>query len=136
MDGETYECVKSFCYLGDILDGDCGADLAATARIRNGWMKLKAEDRLEDQEGHRPEPNTYTCHTLYLHLSLTTPISSTSPVLDKTSEPRVPPIHAPTVTTSPPDPTPALPSPSHMIHTCNTNNSTCITVTATTAFTT
>ena len=27
--------VKSFCYLGDTLDGDGGADLAATARIRN-----------------------------------------------------------------------------------------------------
>ena len=38
LDGETYECVKSFCYLGDTLDG---ADLAATARIRNGWMKFR-----------------------------------------------------------------------------------------------
>ena len=33
VDGETYECVKSFCYLGNTLDR---ADLAATARIRNG----------------------------------------------------------------------------------------------------
>ena len=41
MDGETYECVKSFCYLRDTLDGDGGADLAATARIRNGWMKFQ-----------------------------------------------------------------------------------------------
>ena len=32
--GETYECVKIFCYLGDALDGDGGADLAATARIK------------------------------------------------------------------------------------------------------
>ena len=38
VDGETYECVKSFCYLGDTLDG---AYLAATARIRNGWMKFR-----------------------------------------------------------------------------------------------
>ena len=38
---ETYECVKSFCYLGDILNEDGGADLAATARIRNGWMKFR-----------------------------------------------------------------------------------------------
>ena len=37
VDGETYGCVKSFCYLGDTLGG---ADLAATARIRNGFMKL------------------------------------------------------------------------------------------------
>ena len=41
VDGETYECVKSFCYLGDTLDGDGGADLAATSRIRNGWMKFR-----------------------------------------------------------------------------------------------
>ena len=40
-DGETYECVQSFCYLGDTLDEDGGADLAATARIRNGWMKFR-----------------------------------------------------------------------------------------------
>ena len=29
---------KALLYLGDTLDG---ADLAATARIRNGWMKLR-----------------------------------------------------------------------------------------------
>ena len=33
VDGETYEC--------DTLDGDGGADLAATVRIRNGWMKFR-----------------------------------------------------------------------------------------------
>ena len=38
---EKHECVKSFCYLGDTLDGDGGADLAATDRIRNGWMKFR-----------------------------------------------------------------------------------------------
>ena len=41
VDGETYECVKSFCYMGDTFDGYGGADLAATARIRNGWMKFR-----------------------------------------------------------------------------------------------
>ena len=41
VDGETYGFVRSFCYLGDTLDGDDRADLAATARIRNGWMKLR-----------------------------------------------------------------------------------------------
>ena len=40
VDGETYECVKSFCYQGDTLDGDGRADLAATARIRNRWTKF------------------------------------------------------------------------------------------------
>ena len=39
---ETYGCVKSFGYLGDTLDGYDGADLAATVRIRNGWMKYRA----------------------------------------------------------------------------------------------
>ena len=41
VDGLTYECVKCFCYLGDTLDGDGGMDLAATAIIRNGWMKFQ-----------------------------------------------------------------------------------------------
>ena len=41
VNGYTHECVKSLCYLGDTLDGDGGADLAATARIRNGWMKFR-----------------------------------------------------------------------------------------------
>ena len=40
VDGKTYGCVKRFRYLGDTLDGDGGVDLAATARIRNGWMKI------------------------------------------------------------------------------------------------
>ena len=36
MDGKTYGIVKRFFYMGDTLDGDGGADLAVTARIRNG----------------------------------------------------------------------------------------------------
>ena len=40
VDGETYGCVKSICYRGDTLGGEGGADLTATARIRNGWMKF------------------------------------------------------------------------------------------------
>ena len=39
VDGEMYECVNSFFYLGDTLDGDGVSDLAATAR--NGWMKFR-----------------------------------------------------------------------------------------------
>ena len=35
MDGKTYSCVKSSCYLGDTLDGDGAADLAGTYRIRS-----------------------------------------------------------------------------------------------------
>ena len=41
VDGETYGCVKSFCYLGDTPDGDYGADHAATAIIINVWMKFR-----------------------------------------------------------------------------------------------
>ena len=41
VDGETYGCVKNFYYLRDTLDGDGGADLAATARITNGWIKFR-----------------------------------------------------------------------------------------------
>ena len=41
VDGEMDEGVKSFFYLGDTLDGDGGADLAATARIKNGWIKIR-----------------------------------------------------------------------------------------------
>ena len=41
VDRVTYGCEKSFCYLGDTLDGDGGADLAATSRIKNGWMKFR-----------------------------------------------------------------------------------------------
>ena len=41
VDGETYRYVNSFSYLEDTLDGDGVADLAVTARIRNGWMKFR-----------------------------------------------------------------------------------------------
>ena len=33
-------CVERFYYMGDTLDGDGGADIAATSRIRTGWMKF------------------------------------------------------------------------------------------------
>ena len=58
---------------------------------------------------HSP-PSPPTPHRAqHIHMSHTppTPLTSTSPVIDKTTEPRVPLTHALTVTT------PALPSPSH-----------------------
>ena len=65
-------------------------------------------------------PNTYhpapsQAHTMSYTppTPLTTLISSTLPALAKIPEPRVPPIYALTATTPPPNPTPALPSPSH-----------------------
>ena len=57
----------------------------------------------------KPKPNSL----IHSPPSPPTPLTSTSPVLDKTPEPRVQLIHALTATTPHPDPTPALPSPSH-----------------------
>ena len=37
----TIKYKKGFCNLGDTLDGDGGADISATARIRNGWMQFR-----------------------------------------------------------------------------------------------
>ena len=97
--------------------------------------------KAQTQFSHPLTPlSTHTARAKHIHMSHTppTPLKSTSPVLDKTPEPCVPLIHALTTTTHHPDPTSALLSPSHphSTHTCNTNNSTCITVTATTARTT
>ena len=44
VDGETYECVKSFCYLGDTLDGDGGADFE---RPRRTWLEILEADMAE-----------------------------------------------------------------------------------------
>ena len=40
VDGEAWMC-KELLLSGRLLDEDGGADLAATARIRNGWMKFR-----------------------------------------------------------------------------------------------
>ena len=62
VDGETYRCVKSFCYLGDTLDGN-GADIAAISRIRNGWMKFRELLSFLTSRAHRMEmkAQVYTC---------------------------------------------------------------------------
>ena len=54
LEGETYGYVKSFCYLGDTLDGN-GADLAATSRIINGWMKFRELLPFIISRAHRQE---------------------------------------------------------------------------------
>ena len=33
VDGETYECVKSFCYLRDTLDGDGGDERSSVCQL-------------------------------------------------------------------------------------------------------
>ena len=35
VDGEMYECVTSLCFVWDTVDGDGGAHMATTARIRD-----------------------------------------------------------------------------------------------------
>ena len=65
---------------------------------------------------HSPPTSPRAKHIHMSHTPLTPPttlITSTSPVLDKTPEPRVPLMHALTATKPPQDPTPALQSPSH-----------------------
>ena len=62
VEGETYGCVKPFCYLGDTFDRN-GADLAATSRIRNGWMKFRELLRFLTSRAHRLEmkAQVYAC---------------------------------------------------------------------------
>ena len=62
VEGEIYRCVKSFCYLGDTLDGN-GADLAATSRIRNGWIKFRELFPFLTSRAHRLEmtAQVYVC---------------------------------------------------------------------------
>ena len=55
MDGETYGSVKSFCNLGDTLDGDGGADRAATARIKSRWMDF--QEMMPFLASNDPEPH-------------------------------------------------------------------------------
>ena len=41
VQGEVYQTVQSFCYLGDTMDAGGGVDAAVTARIRSGWNKFR-----------------------------------------------------------------------------------------------
>ena len=41
VQGEEYQAVKTFCYLGDTLDAGRGVEAAVTARIRSGWNKFR-----------------------------------------------------------------------------------------------
>ena len=86
VDGETYECVKSFCCLGDI-DGDGGADLATIRcnRIEH-WVHLRCAGIRQAQY-----TDTWTCHLhresrLTPHTDITPPHRSRPP-----SKPPTPP---------------------------------------------
>lgn len=41
VDGETYNRVDNFCYLGDMLSAKGGVDAAVTARVRCAWQKFR-----------------------------------------------------------------------------------------------
>ena len=84
--------------------------MSNTPPVPRGLVKPKPNSLI-----HSPPSPPTPPRAKHIHMSHTppTPLTSTSPVLDKTPEPRVPLIHALTATTPHPDPTPALPSPSH-----------------------
>ena len=58
MEGETYGCVKSLCYLGDTLDSN-GADLS----IIHGWIKFRELLPFLTSRAHRLEmkAQVYAC---------------------------------------------------------------------------
>ena len=60
--GEVYGCVNTFYYLGDTFDGN-EADLAATSRIRNGWIKFRELLPFLTSRAHRLEmkAQVYAC---------------------------------------------------------------------------
>ena len=39
--GQSFECVEKFCYLGDMIAARGGAGEASRARVRSGWAKFK-----------------------------------------------------------------------------------------------
>ena len=84
--------------------------MSNTPPVSRGLVKPKPNSLI-----HSPPSPPTPPRAKHIHMSHTppTPLTSTSPVLDKTPKPRVPLIHALTATTPHPDPTPALPSPSH-----------------------
>ena len=41
VDGEKYDIVDSFCYPGDMLRAEGGADAAVTTRVRCAWGKFR-----------------------------------------------------------------------------------------------
>ena len=85
-----------------------------TPPVPTGLVKPKPNSLIHSPPSPPTPPRAKHIHMTHTPPTpLTTLISSTSPVLDITPEPRVPLIHALTTTTPPPDPTPALPSPSH-----------------------
>ena len=51
---QQHGSVTTFCYLGATFDGN-GADLAATYRIRNGWMKFRELLPFLTSRAHRLE---------------------------------------------------------------------------------
>ena len=41
IDGDEYEIVDKFCYLGDMLSQEGGCEHAILKRIQTGWLKFR-----------------------------------------------------------------------------------------------
>ena len=84
------------------------------SHVPSGLVKPKPNPLIHPPPTHPTPPRVKHIHMSHTPPTpLTTLISSTSPALDKTPEPRVPPIYALTATTPPPDSIPALPAHLH-----------------------
>ena len=49
--GETLECVREFCYLGDMISADGGAVSSSVARVRSGWKSFRELQPLLTKRG-------------------------------------------------------------------------------------
>ena len=50
-DGQVCEEMRNFCYLGDMLSAEGGADSAVAARIYKGWRKFRELTPILDTKG-------------------------------------------------------------------------------------
>ena len=49
--GDAFEYVEKFCYLGDMINADGGADSAVVARVRSAWKKFRELSPILTQKG-------------------------------------------------------------------------------------
>ena len=49
--GEVLEGIEKFCYLGDMISADGGADSAVVARVRSAWKKFRELSPILTQKG-------------------------------------------------------------------------------------
>ena len=49
--GDVLEYVEKFCYLGDMISADGGADSAVVTRVRSAWKKFRELSPILTQKG-------------------------------------------------------------------------------------